>query len=150
MVYAKTGSKLKASADWCHRSTVFQNSSNPDNTDDPVVSIESINSSINVQIDLRSSALAKNVIQYTVRLGCRYILLRSSRPPEARYSDLLLLGNPDISSNIGEIERGLEHLDLHIHSVHTFGFETVIAINCFTGDSTFDKCCPAIRAQVIS
>lgn len=44
-------------------------------------------------------------------------------------------GNPDISSDSGEIERGLEHLNHHIQSVRVFGFEPVIAINCFPDDN---------------
>ncbi len=39
------------------------------------------------------------------------------------------------SGSIQEIESGLEHLDHHVHSVRTFGFEPVIAINCFEGDT---------------
>jgi len=35
---------------------------------------------------------------------------------------------------ITEIEHGLEHLDHHVHSVRAFGFEPIIAINCFDGD----------------
>ena len=34
-----------------------------------------------------------------------------------------------------EIERGMEHLDHHVNSVRAFGFEPVISINCFEGDS---------------
>lgn len=36
---------------------------------------------------------------------------------------------------IQEIERGLEHLEHHVHSVRAFGFEPIIAINCFAGDA---------------
>jgi len=36
---------------------------------------------------------------------------------------------------IEEIERGLEHLDHHIHSIRAFGFEPVIAINFFEGNT---------------
>lgn len=36
---------------------------------------------------------------------------------------------------IQEIERGLEHLEHHVHSVRAFGFEPIIAINCFAGDT---------------
>jgi formate--tetrahydrofolate ligase len=46
-------------------------------------------------------------------------------------------GNPDFIGNnddSGEIERGLEHLNHHIQSVRVFGFEPVIAINCFPDD----------------
>jgi formate--tetrahydrofolate ligase len=35
---------------------------------------------------------------------------------------------------LSEIERGMEHLEHHVHSVRAFGFEPVIAINCFAGD----------------
>ena len=38
----------------------------------------------------------------------------------------------------GDIERGLEHLDHHVESVRVFGFEPVIAINCFEGDREAD------------
>jgi formate--tetrahydrofolate ligase len=34
-----------------------------------------------------------------------------------------------------EIERGFKHLDHHVQSVHAFGFEPVIAINCFKEDT---------------
>lgn len=50
-------------------------------------------------------------------------------------------GNPDFIGNnsdgddSGEIERGLEHLNHHIQSVRVFGFEPVIAINCFPDDN---------------
>lgn len=44
-------------------------------------------------------------------------------------------GNPSNPGPIQEIERGLEHLDHHVRSVHAFGFEPVIAINCFEGDT---------------
>ncbi|PTN12860.1 formate-tetrahydrofolate ligase [Nitrosomonas aestuarii] len=44
-------------------------------------------------------------------------------------------GNSVHSGNTDEIERGLKHLGHHIHSVQAFGFEPVIAINCFAGDS---------------
>ena len=43
-------------------------------------------------------------------------------------------GNPGFPNDFGAIKRGLEHLDHHIHSVRIFGFEPVIAINCFTDD----------------
>lgn len=39
------------------------------------------------------------------------------------------------SGSTKEIERGLEHLVHHVHSVRAFGFDPVIAINCFEGDS---------------
>jgi len=44
-------------------------------------------------------------------------------------------GDPTHSGSIQEIECGLEHLDHHVHSVRAFGFEPVIAINCFEGDT---------------
>jgi formate--tetrahydrofolate ligase len=44
-------------------------------------------------------------------------------------------GDASHAGPIEEIERGLEHLDHHIHSVRVFGFEPVIAINCFAGDT---------------
>lgn len=44
-------------------------------------------------------------------------------------------GDPTHNGPIEEIERGFEHLDHHIHSVRVFGFEPVIAINCFEGDT---------------
>ncbi|SEN09764.1 formate--tetrahydrofolate ligase [Nitrosomonas marina] len=44
-------------------------------------------------------------------------------------------GNPGLCGDLGEIERGLKHLEHHIQCVHAFGFAPVIAINCFTGDS---------------
>ncbi|MFC1684249.1 formate--tetrahydrofolate ligase [Pseudomonadota bacterium] len=43
-------------------------------------------------------------------------------------------GDPARHGPISEIERGLEHLDHHVHSVRAFGFEPIIAINCFEGD----------------
>ena len=39
---------------------------------------------------------------------------------------------------VSEIRRGLEHLDHHVRCVRTFGFEPVIAVNCFGGDSAAD------------
>lgn len=44
-------------------------------------------------------------------------------------------GQPTNGGPIEEIERGLEHLDHHVQSVRVFGFEPVIAINCFDGDT---------------
>ncbi|MCP5291642.1 MAG: formate--tetrahydrofolate ligase [Burkholderiales bacterium] len=47
-------------------------------------------------------------------------------------------GDPSLSGDIGdisEIERGLAHLDHHVRSVRAFGFDPVIAINCFTNDN---------------
>src|SRR5690606_18450782 len=43
-------------------------------------------------------------------------------------------GDAAHSNATTEIERGLEHLDHHIRSVHAFGFEPIIAINCFPND----------------
>ncbi|SDI06771.1 formate--tetrahydrofolate ligase [Nitrosomonas sp. Nm132] len=45
-------------------------------------------------------------------------------------------GDPIHSDPIQEIECGLEHLEHHVHSVRAFGFEPVIAINCFEGDTS--------------
>ena len=39
---------------------------------------------------------------------------------------------------VSEIHRGLKHLDHHVRCVRTFGFEPVIAVNCFGGDSAAD------------
>ncbi|SER77738.1 formate--tetrahydrofolate ligase [Nitrosomonas sp. Nm51] len=44
-------------------------------------------------------------------------------------------GNSTQSSDPGAIKRGLEHLNHHIHSVRVFGFEPVVAINCFAADT---------------
>ncbi|MGG7054509.1 formate--tetrahydrofolate ligase [Nitrosomonas sp. ANs5] len=44
-------------------------------------------------------------------------------------------GDPAQAGSIEEIERGLAHLAHHVRSVRAFGFEPVIAINCFAGDS---------------
>ncbi|SDY87351.1 formate--tetrahydrofolate ligase [Nitrosomonas sp. Nm33] len=44
-------------------------------------------------------------------------------------------GDPAYPGSIQEIERGLEHLEHHVRSVRAFGFEPVIAINCFEGDT---------------
>ncbi|MDV6343997.1 formate--tetrahydrofolate ligase [Nitrosomonas sp. Is37] len=50
---------------------------------------------------------------------------------------LRIHGGGDLTSPgpIQEIERGLEHLEHHVRSVRAFGFEPVIAINCFEGDT---------------
>jgi formate--tetrahydrofolate ligase len=37
-----------------------------------------------------------------------------------------------------EIERGMKHLERHVRSVRMFGFEPVIAVNCFAGDREGD------------
>ena len=39
---------------------------------------------------------------------------------------------------VSEVQRGLKHLDHHVRCVRTFGFEPVIAVNCFEGDSEAD------------
>ncbi len=44
-------------------------------------------------------------------------------------------GSTTQSGSIEEIERGLEHLDHHVESVRVFGFEPVIALNRFAGDT---------------
>ena len=43
-------------------------------------------------------------------------------------------GDPRKGGPVSEIQRGLEHLDRHVQSVRAFGFEPVVAINCFDGD----------------
>ncbi|MET0103129.1 MAG: formate--tetrahydrofolate ligase [Sedimenticola sp.] len=40
----------------------------------------------------------------------------------------------DSSGGMDELERGMLHLDHHVKSVRAFGFEPVIAINCFESD----------------
>ena len=44
------------------------------------------------------------------------------------------------SGALSEIERGFGHLDHHVKSVRAFGFEPVIAINCFKGDTEAELC----------
>jgi formate--tetrahydrofolate ligase len=44
-------------------------------------------------------------------------------------------GDPRASGPVKEIQRGLAHLDRHVHSVRAFGFEPVIAINRFESDT---------------
>lgn len=44
-------------------------------------------------------------------------------------------GDPSRPGGIEEIERGLAHLEHHVESVRAFGFEPVIAINRFVGDT---------------
>lgn len=44
-------------------------------------------------------------------------------------------GNPQRGGPLADVERGMQHLDHHVRSVRTFGFEPVIAINRFDGDS---------------
>lgn len=45
-------------------------------------------------------------------------------------------GDSSRPGSIEEIERGLAHLEHHVQSVRAFGFEPVIAINRFTGDTS--------------
>lgn len=47
-------------------------------------------------------------------------------------------GNPESAGTVEEIRAGMEHLYHHVESVQAFGFEPVIAINCFTGDLEAD------------
>jgi formate--tetrahydrofolate ligase len=49
--------------------------------------------------------------------------------------NLDFIDNNGDGGDSGEIERGLEHLNHHIQSVRVFGFEPVIAINCFPDDN---------------
>ncbi len=44
-------------------------------------------------------------------------------------------GNQERKGPLADIVRGLDHLDHHVASVRTFGFEPVIAINVFNDDS---------------
>lgn len=44
-------------------------------------------------------------------------------------------GDPSCVGCIEEIERGLAHLQHHVHSVRAFGFEPIIAINRFADDT---------------
>jgi formate--tetrahydrofolate ligase len=44
-------------------------------------------------------------------------------------------GDPSHPGSIAEIECGLAHLEHHVHSVRAFGFEPIIAINRFIGDT---------------
>ncbi|MBS0496373.1 MAG: formate--tetrahydrofolate ligase [Proteobacteria bacterium] len=44
-------------------------------------------------------------------------------------------GDPALPGSIEEIEHGLPHLEHHVESVRAFGFEPVIAINRFLGDT---------------
>ncbi|MBK7491556.1 MAG: formate--tetrahydrofolate ligase [Nitrosomonas sp.] len=55
-------------------------------------------------------------------------------------------GDPSRPGGIAEIEHGLAHLEHHVESVRAFGFEPVIAINRFVGDtdaelSTIEQYC---------
>ncbi len=47
-------------------------------------------------------------------------------------------GSAEGQGDVAEIERGMKHLDRHVRSVAAFGFEPVIAINRFEGDSESD------------
>lgn len=47
-------------------------------------------------------------------------------------------GKPESGGTIEEIRAGMEHLYHHVESVQAFGFEPVIAINCFAGDREAD------------
>jgi len=47
-------------------------------------------------------------------------------------------GKPESGGTVEEIRAGMEHLYHHVESVQAFGFEPVIAINCFTGDLEAD------------
>ncbi|QOJ23095.1 MAG: formate--tetrahydrofolate ligase [Gammaproteobacteria bacterium] len=47
-------------------------------------------------------------------------------------------GDSSRPGTIAEIERGLPHLEHHVHSVRAFGFEPIIAINRFAGDTQND------------
>jgi formate--tetrahydrofolate ligase len=47
-------------------------------------------------------------------------------------------GDADGAGTAEEIERGMKHLERHVRSVRTFGFEPVIAVNCFAGDREAD------------
>jgi formate--tetrahydrofolate ligase len=47
-------------------------------------------------------------------------------------------GGAAARGSVSEIRRGLEHLDHHVRCVRTFGFEPVIAVNCFDGDTQTD------------
>jgi formate--tetrahydrofolate ligase len=47
-------------------------------------------------------------------------------------------GDPSTAKSVRAIERGLQHLDHHVQSVRMFGFESVIAINCFADDTELE------------
>jgi formate--tetrahydrofolate ligase len=47
-------------------------------------------------------------------------------------------GDAERRGAVSDIRRGLEHLDHHVRCVRTFGFEPVIAVNCFDGDTDAD------------
>ncbi len=48
-------------------------------------------------------------------------------------------GDPEGTGRVEEIVRGMEHLERHVRSVRTFGFEPVIALNCFAEDRAEDQ-----------
>ncbi len=48
-------------------------------------------------------------------------------------------GDPQGTGTVEEIVRGMEHLERHVRSVRTFGFEPVIALNCFAEDRAEDQ-----------
>ncbi|OOZ36709.1 formate--tetrahydrofolate ligase [Solemya velesiana gill symbiont] len=74
-------------------------------------------------IKCRSSELWPNAVVLVVTV--RALRIHGCAESESR-------GNPD------EIKRGMLHLDHHVKSVRAFGFEPVIAINCFAEDSEAD------------
>lgn len=47
-------------------------------------------------------------------------------------------GHPEGAGTLEEIRRGMHHLERHVRNVRAFGFEPVIAINRFEGDSARD------------
>ncbi len=47
-------------------------------------------------------------------------------------------GDGNSTAAISEIQQGLRHLDHHVACVRTFGFDPVIAVNCFDSDSETD------------
>lgn len=76
----------------------------------------------------RSAGLWPNAVVLVVTVRA----LRIHGGGNAAHSD----DSADIDDNgtIDEVECGLAHLNHHIQSVRTFGFEPVIAINCFSED----------------
>ncbi len=61
-------------------------------------------------------------------------------------------GDPAVAGSVQEIERGMDHLYHHIESVRAFGFDPVIAINCFADDLEVDLAAieTSCRSQGIS
>ena len=49
------------------------------------------------------------------------------------------------SGSMEDIERGMSNLEHHVNSVRAFGFEPVIALNCFEGDTEADMKCVEIE-----